>query len=154
MTLPILCLSLTLYFGYKKGVWDVYKYMYSMNGRSHVKTCCKILETGRTFVKTYMTQYVFHNSYKIARHVYDIEYTIHLKTFRIRVHYKRGPSRFRGFFVNDKDITNEMMSYIGPNDDFHNQKYTSLMFGYPHIRIRYEDGEEREFGGDEVFTIS
>lgn len=142
---------------------DGYSYLCKMYGGSHVQTCTHLLQSVWTLLRAYLTQYVFHNSYLVKKGVYDIEYTIHLKTFRFRTGYKRGPCHYRAFFTSpsskteeeekeEKDVSTEMLPYVGPNHDFHGIKYTPQDFGYSNLTLHYADGSTQTFHATDVLT--
>lgn len=128
--------------------------MYHLENKSHFRTCFKLLDMTRKYVKEYLTQYVFHNSKMVHRHLYDIEYTIHFKKYRLRIPCGRGPSKYFKFIDtnSDKDITEEIAPYVGPNDDFHHFTYMPHDFGYTSITVMYTDGTSRTFTEMEVIS--
>ena len=141
-----------------KNAKAMYLYLYHVHDGSHVKTLCHIAGVSFEICKVYLTQTIFHNSTRIRKNVYDIEYAIGCKRYRFHVHYKLGPSRFRKFTTEDNvDISEMIFPYVGPNDDFHGIKYTPKDFGYNTIHVHYRGGEEemvKEFGEDQYLTMS
>lgn len=133
-----------------------YNCLYEMYHQSHLDTLGHLASSALSFVKVYITQHVFHNSYLVRKGVYDIEYTIHLKTFRFRTTFRKGPCRYRGFTttVGDEeiDVSENILPYVGPNHDFHCLQYTPEELGYPSLTVQYDDGTTRVFGPTEVLA--
>lgn len=141
----LLLLGVMLYYQQSlRQIWfeskECYQYLYSIHHQNHYKTICSIISTFENLIKTYLIQYVCTNSKMIKKGLYEIEYTIHLKTYKIRIPYKRGPSKYRAFLNHEQNITSKIMPYVGPNDDFHNIPYTPNDFGYDHLTIEYSNG--------------
>lgn len=151
--------TLLLLFGimvyYKQSLQDLwhesrnsYQYLYNVHQQNHCKTICSLLKTCENIVKIYFIQNVCTNSKMIKKNLYEIEYTIHLKTYKIQIPCKRGPSKYRHFFSHEQNITPAIMPYVGPNDDFHNILYTPNDFGYDSISIEYSDGTIKNLSAD------
>lgn len=151
--------SLLLLFGvilyYKKPLQDLwyeskesYNFLYNIHHQSHYKTIGSIFKTCENILKVYFIQYVCTNTKMIKKGLYEIEYTIHLKTYKIQIPYKRGPSKYRSFFSHEQNITSKIIPYVGPNDDFHNVLYTPNDFGYDTLTIEYSDGTIKKLSGD------
>lgn len=137
-----------------QGWVEGYRYLYEMYHQSHLDTIRHLLSSGASLTKLYLTQYLFHNSNVVRKGVYDIEYTIHLKTFRFRTTYRKGPCRYRSFHTQvseeEIDVSSNVFPYVGPNHDFHRIPYTPTELGYSNLIIHYDDGTSRVFGPDEV----
>lgn len=73
---------------------------------------------------------------------YEIQYVLHDKLYRIRTKVKRGPSKIVYILDHmDKDITEEIRSYMGPNEDFHGMSICPRDIGYEQIVIFLRNGE-------------
>lgn len=133
----------------------MYLYLFRIHDASHVKTISHIIGVSHEICKVYLTQNIFHNSTRIRKNVYDIEYTIHCKRYRFHVQYKLGPSRFRQFIADENvDVSETLFPYVGPNDDFHGIRYTPKDFGYDRICVHYQGDETvRVFAADEDMTV-
>ena len=139
-----------------------YRYLCDVHHGSHWKTLLHLVASTGHLAKAYATQHFLHNSFLVKKGVYDIEYTIHLKTFRFRTTYQRGPCRYRTFTSSitsttstepdDVDVSLHLLPYVGPNHDFHRIAYTPKDFGYSNLSIHYHDGTVRTFGPDEVLV--
>lgn len=83
----------------------------------------------------------------ISRHTYEISYVLHDKTYRFRTKVQRGPSRV--VQVTDEtgdDITEEIRSYMGPNEDFHGQSIRTCDIGCELISMEMRNGDTIVFG--------
>lgn len=128
----------------------MYDYLYRSNQSDHTKTLLHLVKSTGELCRIYLTQYVFHNSKKIRKNVYEIEYTIHCKTFRFHTHYKPTPSKYHKFMKDDStDISDIIFPFVGPNDDFHRIPYTPKCFGYDSMTILYLNGDKRFVDGHE-----
>lgn len=103
------------------------------------------------YIYIYITQHVFHNSFMIKKHVYDIEYAINCKIYRFRTKYRMGPSKYREF-IDDKgnNISEMMFQYLGPNDDFHKCEYRPSDFNCKSITIIYQDNTKKTYDQDDI----
>jgi hypothetical protein len=89
----------------------------------------------------------------VAKHVYDIEYMIFFRRFKIRVHSRPGPSPYAAFLTTDhKDVTHMIMPYTGPGYDFHGLHYTPLSFGLEELTLVFTSGVRRTYTRDEVIS--
>lgn len=82
-----------------------------------------------------------------------IEYTLNRKTYRFIAFTKRGPSNIAVIKSGDTDITEEIVPYLGPNEDLHNIRYTPNTFGYETMEIFLVDGTHIVFNGTEEIRI-
>lgn len=72
----------------------------------------------------------------IGKHKYEVQYYINDKMYRFRTQIRRGPKRVRKILDRQQnDITCDLMSYIGPNEDCHNQSLTPSDIGYDGIYV-------------------
>lgn len=133
----------------------MYNYLYHVNEESHFKTVIHIAQSTWELIRVYLTQYIFHNSKRIGKNLYDIEYTIHCKPYRFQTRYKLGPSKFKKFMKNESiDVSDLVFPYVGPNDDFHGLSYSPKDLGLEQLIIHYQDGQVKSFSEHEIILIS
>jgi hypothetical protein len=130
---------------------DIYEFFYKISGRDHFKTIKNIIKSAIMVLKMHVCQSMIDiQCVQIHKHVYDIQYQIHLKQYKIRVQHKKGPSIYQHFFDQDgNNITYDILPYLGPNQDFHGISYTPNDFGHTKIIVEYQDGEKRSFEKDD-----
>lgn len=90
------------------------------------------------------------NIYKTVLHVnknnYEIQYILHDNIYKVKTKVRRGPSPIiRIMDHQQNDITNEIRTYLGPNEDFHGQSLKPLDLGYEKIHFILRHGKEVEF---------
>lgn len=117
----------------------------------------KQLLVARLFLK-YVYFQCLQKLYKTVRHVkknhYEIQYVLHDNLYKIKTQVKRGPSSIlRVMDHQQNDITEEMRSYWGPNEDFHGQSIRPFDLGYEKIRIELRHGKEKEFECQEPIVL-
>jgi hypothetical protein len=81
-----------------------------------------------------------------------IEYIINEKSYKLILNYRKTPTDILVKNENDENITSDFLSYLGPKNDFHNQKYTPLDIGFKIIKI-YKNDEEYIFNENEQINI-
>jgi hypothetical protein len=80
----------------------------------------------------------------IRKNTYEIQYALHDRVYRVRTRTRRGPSQI--VCVRDQcgeDITEELRSYLGPNEDFHGQTFRPCDMGCEEVRLLLRDGTEK-----------
>ena len=90
----------------------------------------------------------------VSRHTYEISYVLHDKTYCFRTKVQRGPSRV--IQVTDEtgeDITEEIRSYLGPNEDFHGQSLRTCDLGCELISMEMRNGETVVFGPLDILRL-
>jgi hypothetical protein len=102
-----------------------------------------------------LRQNFFNNNIKkYDKKKYKLEYYLNDKKYIYIVKPIRGPSPFK-YIQNDKleDITNEILSYLGPRYDFMNIKYTPEFFGYNEIKFMLQNGDIITFKNNENIIL-
>ncbi len=89
----------------------------------------------------------------ISRNQVEIAYTFRDTEYRLRSRVKRGASIPIRIFANDHDVTNELLPYVGPGEDFHGITYTPEDFGYESVIIRRDGMDDVVFQTWEVIAI-
>ena len=87
---------------------------------------------------------------------YELNYKLHDRVYRIKLHKKRGPSKIVKMedCENDQDITEKMQEYLGPNEDFHGSEMTPRMMNFNHgIRVFLRDETILSFDPEEVIKF-
>lgn len=91
-------------------------------------------------------QYMNNTLIKIDKNTYIVTYVINGNIYKMKVKPKRGPSRV--LMVTDEnndDISDSIMPYIGPEQDFHNKIYNSVFFNKKEIVFQMSNGDEKIF---------
>lgn len=123
----------------------MYDYLFRINHENHLRTIYHIAQSACVFCRIYLTQHVFHNFKKIGKNRYEIEYTIHCKTYRFQTAYSQGPSKYMKFMQNESvDVSDKIFPYVGPSDDFHRIPYTPANLGCSNLTVHYRNGEVKQ----------
>jgi hypothetical protein len=89
------------------------------------------------------------NIVKKDNKLYEIFYTIDGNTFCFKVKKNKGPSNILMITTKDNenevDITDKILMYMGPNEDFYLIKTTVKDLGYDNITFYLSNGEEKLF---------
>jgi hypothetical protein len=88
----------------------------------------------------------------INRNTLEVSYKFRDAEYRIRSRVRRGPKAPITILANGKDVTEELLPYIGPGDDFHGITYSPQDFGYSTVTVQVEGREDLVF--DEFDTIA
>ncbi len=87
----------------------------------------------------------------INRNTLEVSYKFRDAEYRIRSRVRRGPKASITILANGKDVTEELLPYIGPGDDFHGITYSPQDFGYSTVTVQAEGRDDLVF--DEFDTI-
>jgi len=84
---------------------------------------------------------------------YDIQYTLKNNIYIFRTTARRGPSTICCITDhNNNDVTDEVKSYLGPNEDCHGQPLTPRDIGYKKgLCIEYRSGKKVFYKGETFF---
>jgi len=92
-------------------------------------------------------QYLSNTVRKIDKNMYEVEYLIGGKLYKMIVIPKKGPNpilQVRN--EDDTDITDFIIPYYGPNYDWHNIQVFPQLFGCKEMTFELSDGSEKVFG--------
>jgi len=111
----------------------------------------------KIFMK-YMYLKLLQNMYITVSHLYkntyEVQYILHDKIYKIRTHVKRGPSKIIQILDHlDDDVTEDVRSYLGPNEDFHGQFICPHDIGYENLYIFLRNGDTLSFKENDVIRI-
>jgi len=90
----------------------------------------------------------------LHKNTYEIQYVLHDKIYRIRTHVRRGPSKIVQILDHlDNDITEDVRTYMGPNEDFHGQSVCPQDIGYERVYVCLRNGAQVGFAADEPIVV-
>lgn len=93
---------------------------------------------------------------RIGPNLYEVSYVINGITYKFHVKTKKGPHNnviIQATDENDMDITKEVLTYLGPMDNFHGNKYTPMTFGVKSITLNLASGEDKTFNEHEHISL-
>lgn len=86
------------------------------------------------------------NSVERTKNGYILSYVINGNSYRIFLKHRRGPKPFLLVVdENDNDVTDEIIQYLGPNQDWHCQKYCPENFNKNCLTFEMMDGKQKNF---------
>lgn len=92
---------------------------------------------------------------QLDKHTFELSYTVNNQNYKMLIKLKRGPRKLLyAFDEHNKDITDIIQSYYGPNEDFHHTKFTPGFFGFENITLNLSDGNELSFGKNDAIILS
>lgn len=85
---------------------------------------------------------------------YEITYYIGGQKYVLTVPTKRGPCPILSVTGDDyTDLTDEVIQYLGPCNDFHNRPYTPAWFGCKTMSIELDDYTKLDFYENDILKI-
>ena len=86
---------------------------------------------------------------------YHVEYVIEGRRYVMVVRPKKGPSPvLQVSNEQDEDVTEEILSFLGPEYNWHGKKLDPKFFGYETLTFEFADGSERTFTEEECGHIT
>lgn len=99
-------------------------------------------------------QYMNNSIKKIDKNNYEISYLIDGKMYKMIVKPHKGPACILQVIdENNKDITDEIIPYLGPENDWHGRKFSSKDFKKKSLTFELGNGEERTFEEGEILNV-
>lgn len=101
-----------------------------------------------------LVQYLDNSIKKIGKNKYELKYVINGKLYKKIIIPERGPLPVI-LIMNEKneDVTEQILPYIGPNNNFHNEKFNPIFFGYKKLIFEMLNEETRVFYNAETIII-
>ena len=101
----------------------------------------------------YSTIQKFNKTVKKKRNHYEITYFLGGQKYMFTAPLRKGPSSVILVIGDDDiDITDLVMPYMGPREDFHGQEYTPEFFGQKTVIFEMDDSTQKVFrDGEKIF---
>jgi hypothetical protein len=95
-------------------------------------------------IKKILIDWILYKFYKnfieIDKKFYTIWYFYNFKWYAIKIPKHRGPiTKWEIFDITEKNITNEIIPYMGPNNDFYGMKITPNNLNYSNLIFKHGD---------------
>ena len=91
-------------------------------------------------------QYLNKTLCKIDKNTYEITYKVNGRIYKMIVKPNRGPGIVDKIFnENNEDITEKIVPYLGPNNNWHNNIFYVDFFDYEKLTFEVCNGEIKEF---------
>lgn len=100
-------------------------------------------------------QYMNNSVKCIGNNYYEVSYTINNKLYKMIVKHKRGPNPIhRVTDNNNNDLTNIVIQYLGPNQDWHKNIITPHMLNTDEIEIELSNSVKKKFSSNEILYLN
>ena len=153
----------TIYF-YKNKIYDFliikYNKWISLNNlvssQHNSKIMIKIISLQMIFKSLYLSfiQYMNNSIIKIDKNSYELSYIVNGKLYKMIIKPIRGPIPILCVKnENNIDITEQILPYLGPNNDWHGKKYYPDFFKHKILNIELLDGSKKTFNHSDTITI-
>lgn len=109
---------------------------------------CKLVSVSMIFKSYYLSfiQYINNSVVKIDKNTYEVSYIINDKLYKMIIKPKRGPIPILSVINEyDSNITDEILPYLGPYNNWLNIKYTPNSFNYNLLKFELSSGEIKIF---------
>lgn len=102
-----------------------------------------------------LLHYLDNSLIKIDKNKYELKYVINGKLYKKIIKPNRGPIPVISVTnENNCDVTEQILPYMGPNNDFHNEKFTPKFFGHNTLVFEMLNGNVLTFNSMENILIS
>ena len=92
---------------------------------------------------------------QIDKHTFELTYTVNNQNYKLLIKIKRGPRKLLyAFDENNKDVTEMIQMYYGPNEDFNHNKFTPGFFNLDNLTLSLSDGSELTFSKNDAIIVS
>ena len=83
---------------------------------------------------------------KLDKNTYILSYILHDNEYKMVIKIARGPSPILSIKNEDnKDLTDIILPYLGPKNDWHNNKFTPKFFNCKSLSFELSNGEIIKF---------
>ena len=91
---------------------------------------------------------------KLDKNKYEVSYIINGKFYKMVTTTARGPIPVIQIMNEDNiDVTEYIIPYMGPNNDWHNRKYFPDFFNYKSLIFELSNGERKTFNHSETIIL-
>lgn len=91
-------------------------------------------------------QYMNNSIIKLDKNTYILSYILHDNEYKMVIKIARGPSPILSIKNEDnKDLTDIILPYLGPKNDWHNNKFTPKFFNCKSLSFELLNGEIIKF---------
>ena len=101
-----------------------------------------------------LVTYLNNSIKKIDKNKYEVSYVINGKIYKMVTSPSRGPVPIVQIInENNIDVTEHILPYMGPNNDWHNRKYFPDFFNYKSLIFELSNGERKTFNHSETIIL-
>lgn len=101
-----------------------------------------------------LLQYLNNSVKKMDKNKYEVYYIINGKNYKMVVSPSRGPIQIAQV-INEHgiEVTDHILPYMGPNNDWHNTKYNPNFFNYKSLIFELNNGDKKIFNNSETIIL-
>lgn len=103
--------------------------------------------------KQIITNYISKRLVETHHRYYIIHYPYGVTWYKMIIPRKRGPCRITRVTCVGKDVTSDVLKYMGPSHTFHGVKITPKMLGFSELSFHFLDNTVQTFGETEPITL-
>lgn len=133
------------------------KNLYDLVSTRHTSRFMIVFISSEMLIQSFyqsLVQYLDDSVKKIGKNKYELKYVINGKLYKKIIIPERGPLPIICITnENNEDITEYILPYIGPNNNFHNEKFSPNFFGYKKLIFEMSDGNIKIFNDSEIIII-
>jgi hypothetical protein len=97
-----------------------------------------------------LVQYLDNSVVKIDKNKYELTYIINGKLYKKIIMPERGPIPVISIInENGCDVTDQILPYMGPNNNFHNENFYPTFFGHKKLIFEMSNGDVKIFDENE-----
>lgn len=101
-----------------------------------------------------LIHYLNNSVVKLNKNTYVLSYVINGKMYKNIIIPKRGPLPIVCVLdTNDNDISDIVLPYLGPHNDWNNYKFTPSFFNYKELKFELSNGEFKTFKDSDIIEI-
>lgn len=99
-------------------------------------------------------QYLNNSIIKLNNNKYEINYVINGKIYKFITKIKRGPKNVLLIYdENQNDVSDDILPYLGPAEDFHNIEYTPSYFNKNELFFELSCGNVKRYEKDKIIVL-
>jgi Iap family predicted aminopeptidase len=133
------------------------KNLYNLVSTRHTsKFIIVLISTEMLFQSFYqsLVQYLDNSVKKIGKNKYELKYVINGKLYKKIIIPERGPLPVVSITnENNDDVTEYILPYIGPNNNFHNENFNPNFFDYKILKFEMSNGTIKIFNDFEIIIF-
>jgi hypothetical protein len=131
---------MSLIFNYLKYMYDLVYDVLSTN--SNTKKLVSYLSVAKNNICKHLE---LPYTEQISKHTYIVHYNVNRKMYKMIARPHRLPCKLVNIYSDNLDVSNDILPYLGCENNFNNQKYTPSDFGYEQLTFNYIDGVKMQF---------
>lgn len=108
---------------------------------------------GLNWSKQLATNYVSKKLIETHHRYYIIHYPRGVRWYKMIIPRKRGPCKITQITNNTRDVTCDVLQFMGPSHTFHGIRVTPKMLGYTQLSFHFLDSTVLSFEESDIITV-